>query len=204
VRCALLTAAYVNRVNPILGKSMDIFTAIDTRASAVRLDAPAPSPDDLDRIMRSALRGPDHGRLSPWRFVVLEGPAREVLADAMAALLKRKMPDCNDATLDNERAKARRAPMVVAVAARVNREHKVPEIEQIMAVAAGVQNMLLAANALGYGAMWKTGDAAYDASVKAALGLEPTDHIVAFLYLGKPLASAKPRDVPLNGMVKVL
>ena len=185
-------------------ETMDLFTAIDTRASAVRLDAPAPGPEQLDRILRSGVRAPDHGRLAPWRFVVLEGPAREVLGDAMAAALKRKVSDCSEALLDTERAKARRAPMVIAVAARVNREHKVPEIEQVMAVAAGVQNMMLSATASGYGAMWKTGDAAYDASVKQALGLEAGDHIVAFLYLGTAVAQGKARDPSLDGLVKVL
>jgi nitroreductase len=183
---------------------MDLFTAIDTRASAVRLDAPAPGPEQLDRILRSGVRTPDHGRLSPWRFVVLEGPAREVLGDAMAAALKRKVADCSEALQETERAKARRAPMVIAVAARVDREHKVPEIEQVMAVAAGVQNMMLSATACGYGAMWKTGDAAYDASVKQALGLEATDHIVAFLYLGTPVAQGTAREPSLDGLVKVL
>src|SRR5207244_4062013 len=119
---------------PAEAEMMDLFTAIDTRASAGRLDAPAPTPEHLDRILRSAVRAPDHGRLCPWRFVVLEGPAREVLGEAMAAVQKRKAPDCDDALLETERAKARRAPMIVAVAARVNREHKVPEIEQVMAV----------------------------------------------------------------------
>lgn len=183
---------------------MDLFTAIDTRVSAARLDVPAPSPEDLDRILRAGVRGPDHGRLGPWRFVILEGPARDVLANAMVEALKRKLPDCTEAMVGAERAKAARAPMVLVVAARVDPTHKVPEIEQVMAVAAGVQNMLLAASALGYGTMWKTGDAAYDPTVKAALGLDAADHIVSFLYLGTTVAQGKPKERSLDGMVRRL
>ena len=183
---------------------MDLFTAIDTRVSAARLDVPAPGPEHLDRILRAGVRGPDHGRIAPWRFVVLEGPTRDVLGDAMVEALKRKVPDCSEANLNAERAKAARAPMVLVVAAKVDRAHKVPEIEQVMAVAAGVENMLLAANALGYGAMWKTGAAAYDPTVKTALGLDASDHIVSFLYLGTTVAQGKPKQPSLDGFVRRL
>lgn len=183
---------------------MDILTAIETRASSPRLGEPAPSRADLERILLAGAKAPDHGRIAPWRFVVLEGDRRHVLGEAMAALLKRTSPDKSDADLQSERTKALRAPTIVVAAAHADKTHKVPEIEQILAVAAAVQNMFLAANALGYGAMWKTGSAAYDASVKSALGLEASDQIVAFLYLGTPPAKAPPRPVTLEGLVRYL
>ena len=181
---------------------MDLFSAIDTRATAPKLRGPAPERKDLERILLSATHAPDHGRIAPWRFLVLENAARDILGDAMAALLREKSPAIGEEALASERAKAHRAPMIVVVAAKVNKAHKVPEIEQVMAVAAGVQNMMLAAHGLGYGAMWKTGDAAYSASVKSALGLATEDHIVAFVYLGTPAIAGRPREVSLEGAVR--
>jgi len=180
---------------------MDVLTAIDSRASATRLAAPAPPTEDLDRILRAGARAPDHGRLAPWRFVVLEGAGLEQLADAMARAKRHAVPDSTEAELDVERSKAMRAPMIVAVAARLNPTHKVPEIEQILAVGAAVQNMILTARALGYGTMWKTGNAAYSPIVKQALGLDPADGIVAFLYLGTALSEGLPREPALEGRV---
>jgi nitroreductase len=179
---------------------MDVLTAIAGRASAAKLVAPAPAPDDLDRILRAGVRAPDHGRLAPWRFVVLED-GRTVLADAMARARREAVPDSTDNELEIERSKAMRAPMIIAVAARVVPEHKVPEIEQVLAVGAAVQNMILAARALGYGTMWKTGNAAYDPIVKQALGLDADDRIVAFLYIGTIAAEGRVREPVLDGLV---
>ena len=178
--------------------TLDVLTAINARTSALKLGEPGPSREDLQQIIAAGARAPDHGRLRPWRFVVVETAARERLGEAMAAVLRAKRPDANVAQLDAERAKVMRAPTIIVVAARIAKG-KIPEIEQVVAVGAAVQNMFLAANALGYGAMWKTGGAAYDANVKLALGLEPDDHIVALLYLGTtitpgPLVLAPPED----------
>ncbi len=162
---------------------MELIEGLHSRASALKLSAPGPTSEQLKTIMSAALRAPDHGRLKPWRFVVLEGDARAKLGEAMAQMLHKKAPHCSDAQLDAERGKPMRAPTIIVVAARIMKG-KIPEIEQIASVAAGVQNMFLAAHALGIGAMWKTGGAAYEAEVKTRLGLQPEDHIVAFLYLG--------------------
>jgi nitroreductase len=99
-------------------------------------------------------------------------------------------------TLQRERSKAARAPCIIAVAARITKPHKVPESEQVLAAGAAVQNMFLAAHALGYGAMWKTGPAAYSATVKRLLGLQDDDHIVALLYLGT-LGTSGPQRTPV-------
>ena len=98
--------------------------------------------------------------------------------------------------LSRERAKALRAPLIIVVAARTQ-VCKIPQIEQVLAVAAAAQNIMLAAHALGFGAMWKTGDPAYDDSVKSALGLETTDSIVGFLYLGTADGTSLPAVRPL-------
>lgn len=163
---------------------MDIFAAIDGRASAVKLGEPGPSRDHLLRILQAGARAPDHGKLAPWRFVVIEGAAREKLGRAMADSLRAHEPGAGDSQLLREREKALRAPTIIAAATRIRKGHKIPEIEQVLAVGAAVENMFLTAQALGYGVMWKTGAAAYDAHVKAVLNLEADDQIVAFLYLG--------------------
>lgn len=119
----------------------------------------------------------------------------------MADIRRRKSPDAPEREFESDRNKVMRAPTIVVVATRPVTGHKVPVIEQELAVAAGVENMMLAANALGFGAMWKTGIGAYDEGVKRALGLEPTDSIIAFLYLGTTTVAGAPRDVTLDGLV---
>lgn len=182
---------------------MELLEAIQTRVSAAKLVAPGPTREHIEQIVAAGVRAPDHGRLRPWRFVVLEGEARAKLGDAMAQLLRSKLPDAAPEQLEKERSKPMRAPTIIAVAATITKG-KIPEIEQVVAVGAAVQNMFLAANALGYGAMWKTGGAAYDASVKALLGLAPEDHIVALLYLGKSAANGPLIPVPTDGIVRWL
>jgi nitroreductase len=91
--------------------------------------------------------------------------------------------------------------LIVTVVAAVQ-PGKIPEIEQVLAVGAGVQNMLLAAHALGYGAMWKTGAPAYDAELKAELGFAATDQIVAFLYLGTQAGTLGPRDIDAQALAR--
>ncbi len=179
---------------------MDLLTAIESRASALKLTEPAPTRAHLEQIMRAGVRAPDHGRLRPWRFVVLEGAAREKLGNEMARLSLAKFPHSTPEQLEGERRKALRAPTIIVAAARIT-PGKIPEVEQIGAVAAGVENMILTAQALGYGAMWKTGAPAYDAQTKAMLGLTAQDHIVAFLYLGTTALAGNATPASLEGAV---
>lgn len=180
---------------------MDALEALTTRASPLSLADPAPDRAALDSMLRAAVRAPDHGRLHPWRFVVISGEARSRLGDVLAAALKAREPDAPEAAVAKERAKPLRAPLIVVVAARL-REHKnVPAVEQIIAVGAAAQNILVAAHALGFGGFWRTGPAAYDRDVKAALGLDASDSIVGFLYLGTPAVAAPPATPPDLGEV---
>jgi nitroreductase len=167
---------------------MDLFTAIDSRSSAARLTQPGPSPEQLARILEAAERAPDHGRLRPWHWVVLdESPARERFAAAAAEAKRRRLPAMSEEQVVAERDKILRSPTIVVAGCAVRENLKVPEIEQVIAVGAAVQNLFLAAHALGYGVMWKTGAAAYDADVKAVVGLKAGDHIVGILHLGTRL-----------------
>lgn len=182
---------------------MELIEGIQSRTSALKLTEPAPSHADVERIIKAGIRAPDHGRLRPWRFVVLEGDARKHLGNAMADLLRQKLPDAPASQLEAEAAKPLRAPLIIAVGAKIAKG-KIPEIEQIAAVAAAIQNMCLAAHALGYGAMWKTGGAAYATSVKTMLGLTPDDHIVGFLYLGTNASPGPLIEAPADGVVRWL
>lgn len=177
---------------------MDALELLHTRDSALRLEDPAPDEAALDAIFASAVRAPDHGRLRPWRFVVIRGDARGRFGDVTAAALKSRCPDTAPEALARERAKVLRAPLIVVVAARVQASAKIPAIEQMLSAGAAAQNIMLAAHALGYGAMWKTGDSAYDTQVKEALGLQATDAIVGFMYLGTRAGGSLPGVRPTS------
>jgi nitroreductase len=167
------------------GLLMELFDAIASRSSAKGLAEPGPTPAELERLLQAAARAPDHGRLKPWRFIVVNGAARESFANAVAEARREQIPDFTDEQMELEREKIRRSPSILVAGCAVRRDiAKVPEIEQVIAVGAAVENLLLAASDLGYGAMWKTGPAAYSATVKAAVGLAADDHIVAILHLG--------------------
>lgn len=180
---------------------MDLLEGISSRTSALKLAAPGPSPEDLQRIIKAGTRAPDHGRLRPWRFTILEGESRQQLGDIMAQLLLEKAPHAREDHLLAERSKVLRAPTIVIVGAKLS-PGRIPEIEQFGAVCAAVQNMLLAAHGLGYGAMWKTGGAAYDDRTKALAGLEPQDHIVGFVYIGTIVQAGPLIEAPLDEVVR--
>jgi len=165
---------------------LDAIEALTTRASPAGLTAPAPEASALDAMLRAAARAPDHGRLRPWRFILVDGDARVALGEVLAQALRAREPDVPDAAIDKERAKPLRAPLIVVVAAKLREHRGVPGVEQIVAAGAAAQNILVAAHALGYGAFWRTGAAAYDDRVKRALGLAPDDAIVGFVYVGTP------------------
>jgi nitroreductase len=135
-------------------------------------------------MLHAASRAPDHGRLKPWHLIVLEGAAKERFAVAAAQAKRRRTPALTDEQVTADRDKILRSPTLIVVGCTVREHPKVPEIEQIVAAGAAAQNLFLAAHGLGYGVMWKTGPAAYDADVKATLGLGPGDHIVGIMHVG--------------------
>jgi nitroreductase len=167
---------------------IDAITAIHARRSHPVLVAPAPGQDDLRAILSAAAAAPDHGRHRPWRFAVITGPGRKVFGDVLAEAGRRlcaergQAPD--PAAAERERAKPMRAPAIIVVACAAGGDEKVPRAERLAATAAAAQNLLLAATALGYGAMWRTGAAARDPYVKSALGFADGDDIMGFIYLG--------------------
>jgi nitroreductase len=163
---------------------VDVLEALNTRATAKTYGANAPTQEHLGIALQAAVRAPDHGRLRPWRFMLIEGGQRRQFGELLAASAKRRAPGLSDGDLQRERDKALRAPLIIVVACRAVPGTKVPTIEQILAAGAATQNLLLALLALGYAAAWKTGGAAYDTEVKKSLGLAADDHVVAFVYVG--------------------
>ena len=168
---------------------MEAIENITKRYSALKLTDPAPDQTALDRMMEAANRAPDHGRLRPWRFIVLQGEARERFGDILVETLKKRDPGVMETMIDRERAKPLRAPMILVAVAKTQESKKIPEIEQIVAVGAATQNVMLTAHALGYGAMWRTGDSAYDDNVKKALGLDAASSGHAYTAAGFTQAS---------------
>ena len=175
---------------------MDIFEAIHTRQSIPKVK-PDPVPRELiERVLEAAVQAPNHHKVRPWRFVVLTGSARERLGEVMAASLHRRDPNATDDALNKERAKMLRAPVVIAVGVSKPTLPKELEIENVCAAAAATQNLLLAAHALGLGAMWRTGSAAFDPAAKTFLGFGPDQHVIAFVYVGYPESVATPPSRP--------
>jgi nitroreductase len=171
---------------------MEAIEALTSRVSGSKLVEPAPNELEVHSLLSAATRAPDHGRLRPWRFIVLRGDALRRLGDLMADTYRRRDPEATPAQLDKERGKPLRAPLIVVVAAKVNVQSHIPAIEQILSAGAAAENMMVGAFALGYGCAWKTGDAAYDPDIKTALGLAPTDAIVGFMYLGTNATPPEP------------
>jgi len=160
------------------------------RRSVGALDDPAPTGRDLDLILDLGLRAPDHGRLRPWRFVLIRGDARTAFADRLVAAARRRDPAAPQALLDRYRAWPLRTPLLIGVGAVVRAGHVIPESEQILSAGAAAMNMLNAIHLLGYAGMWVTGANAYDPGINASLGFEAPSRLVGFLAVGTPRATA--------------
>jgi len=166
---------------------MDALEVLRTRFSALNLGEPAPSAQTVEAMLESAARAPDHGRLQPWRLILIEGDARLDFGKILAEALSRRNSLANEQALAREREKALRAPLIIVVATRCDRSAKIPIIEQTLSAGCAAHSIMLAAFAQGLGAMWRTGEPAYDNAVKSALGIEPDDLIVGFIYVGTDL-----------------
>ncbi|KAB2940548.1 MAG: nitroreductase [Hyphomicrobium sp.] len=162
-----------------------------------RLIAPGPSPAELTTMLTIASRVPDHKKLAPWRFIVIEGEARAQLGEvvAQACIAAEKEPPSH-VRLETERSRLLRAPLVIAVVSRVTAHRSAPEWEQILSAGAACFNLCLAANALGYGTSWITEWIAYNQAVGAALGLGDNERIAGFVYVGTPAERSEERERP--------
>lgn len=152
--------------------------------SAKSMQEPGPNPDQLQLILRAACRVPDHGKLSPWRFILFEGDARRRAGELFAGLVNGNDAAAVEERKAIERGRFLRAPVVVGVVSRVREAIPIPEWEQILSAGAVCQNMLIAAHALGFVANWITEWMAYNHRVKEALGLKVDERIAGFVYIG--------------------
>ena len=175
-----------------------LLQALDARRSvpAKQLGEPGPDPATLARMLASAVRVPDHGKLVPFRFLHLHGDARHVLGDRLAARTRALDPDAPDAAVEKDRGRFSGAPLVITVVARLVPGHKVPEQEQLLTAGSVCFALLQAAQALGFGAQWLTGWMAYDDHVAELLGLAPNEKVVGFIHIGTPRLQAPERERP--------
>ncbi len=177
-------------------RSAALIAALHNRNSHPRLVAPAPADADLDAILAAGLRAPDHGRLRPWQFLIVEDEALERLGQIFEQALLLTNPEASDAERTKARGAPLRAPLIIAGLLKPKSHPKIPRQEQVAAVACALHGMLLAAEALGYAGMWRTGSYARDPWVLRELGAAPEDEVIGFLYLGTAEGVAKPIDRP--------
>ena len=164
---------------------MDALELLLNRRSASRLAEPAPKDEALNNIIRAGMRAPDHGTLQPWRFIIIEGEARDRFGEVLLAAALDENQD--QAVQDKSRKAPLRAPMIITVVAHCTEEHKVPVWEQVASACCAVQAMQMAAVSQGFGGIWRSGFWTENEIVRQAFGCREQDAIVGFLYLGTPL-----------------
>lgn len=162
-------------------------------ASAATLCPPGPDPAQLDALLRLATRVPDHGKLAPWRFILLEGGDKAAFGSRLLAIAHgREDPEKAIAAL----AKYNPAPLAIAVVSHVTRGHKIPEWEQVLSAGSASFALLLAAQAMGFGANWITDWYSFDGQVAEMLGLSSNEQLAGFIYVGTPTAAPLERVRP--------
>ena len=167
------------------------FLARRRSTSAVTLTEPAPSPAELDDLLRLAARVPDHGKLAPWRFIVLEGAGKARLVERLEALAGTR----GDDTLAGKLAKLKIPPMAVFVVSSP-KPGKIPEWEQVLSAGAVCTTLLYAALAMGFGANWITDWYSYDPDATGILGLSAAEKVAGCVLLGTPREPPLERERP--------
>ncbi len=169
---------------------MSLIHKIQQRHSTPLVEQPAPNATEWAQVIQTATTAPDHGRLRPWQFRLIEGDGLSKLGDLFVDAQKRIYASQNKIMtkqqIERTRCLPSRAPAILVVVAQIQDNHTIPVIEQIAATAAAAQNAQLALMELGYGCMWRTGDFAFYDDVKTGLGFTPKDEIIGFLYVGTP------------------
>jgi nitroreductase len=155
------------------------------------MTSPGPSPAELETILTIGARVPDHGKLTPWRFIVFEGDARSRAGEVIAQVFATKNPAAAQAEIDIEKRRLTDAPLVIGVVSFTRPHPKVPSWEQELSAGASAMNIVTAATALGYGACWLTGWFAFDRDVLDGLGLKADEKLAGFIHIGTP---SKPSD----------
>ena len=193
------TAAPLHDGTPIQAPtSREMLELLATRRSLPlrALVAPGPSAAELDTMLAIAARVPDHGRLVPWRFIVLEGEARAEAGRRFDALYKAQNPDLPDAKAQMWRDYMMRAPVTVVAVSRPDPAAKVPEFNQVLSAGAACMNLIAAATAMGYAAHWLLKWPGRDPEAAALLGVLPSERVAGFLHLGNPADVVADRPRP--------
>lgn len=164
---------------------MNAIESLLSRNSSALLEEPAPDNDALEKIFQAALRAPDHGNLKPWRFLTFKNNARVSLGQLMRDAALKTDPSIEAARQEKLLNAPLRAPLVIAGIVKLTEHPKVPEIEQWLSMGGALTNLLNAAHALGYAAMWRSGDIMFNEQLMASLGLAPNERLAGFIYLGK-------------------
>jgi nitroreductase len=181
----------------MLNDRSSALSLLETRRSAKprELVGPGPSAEEMERILNIAARVPDHGKLTPWRFVTVAGDQRGALADLLRKALAEENPDAREAHFAKEEAFAHYAGQLVVLISAPVQNHKIPVWEQELSCGTVGMNLLLGAHALGYVAGWVTGRRAYSPTVNAAF-CAPGERIAGFIFIGHPAHELEERDRP--------
>ena len=171
---------------------------LDARRSvpSKQLGEPAPDQATLLRLLQSAVRVPDHGKRTPWRFLSIQGDARHALGERLAERSRERDPDAGEAAIEKDRLRFSHAPLVVTVIAQLGADEKIPEQERLLSAGCVCFALLQAAQAAGFGAQWLTGWPAYDTEVTRWLGLGDDEHVAGFIHIGTPKLEAPERERP--------
>lgn len=157
---------------------------------------PGPGEEELTTILTIASRVPDHGKLAPWRFIVLRKEGRAPLGERLTACFRADHPNATPDQVEKERARFLGSPLIVGVISRAGPHAKIPEWEQILSAGAACMNLVNAAHALGYGANWITGWTAYDRSCLDLLRVKTEEKVAGWIHIGTPSAALEDRPRP--------
>ena len=185
---------YSTKLNIPVPETFDLLLSRRS-GSAKAMKGPGPSPDQLRRILASAVRVPDHGKLTPWRFILFEGEGRQRMGAILAETIAGER-DSSPERIEQERNRFMRAPVIVGVVSRVREQIPIPVWEQELSAGAVCMTMVIAAHAMGFVANWITEWCAYHPLVLERIGLKSTERIAGFVYIGHPADPLEDRPRP--------
>lgn len=182
----------------------DTLSLLGTRRSVSpqATSGPGPSRDEIEALLTLASRVPDHGKLAPWRFLVIDGDARARLGDVIASVFASDDPEASPDRVELERGRLARAPLVIAVVSSAKPHAKIPDWEQVLSAGAVCMNLTVAATAMGFRTAWLTEWIAYDRRILDAMGLAPHERMAGFFHIGR--AAETPPDRPRPALADVV
>ena len=195
IACYALAHAFAMK-EPVLPDAIELLK-IRRSVKPREMSGPGPSAPELETILTIGARVPDHGKLTPWRFIVFEGDARTRAGEIIAKVFSRKNPAAPLTEIEAEKRRLMDAPLVIAVVSFTKPHPKVPAWEQELSAGASAMNIVTAATALGYGANWLTGWFAFDRDVLDGFGLKPDEKLAGFIHIGTPSKPSADRPRPV-------